>query len=194
MSKWVQALKQQSDCIPQPFLNESCGTVCGTRAPLHSSGLSSRKNVLSRVSSSPSLAARTSLSPVAPPLPLQINQLRTKQKTLEDSSPLRRDAALLANWVPISRKWHVWDKPATQHRCQEHSKSRLQWRKTSQHAQRTVMCQWITRHLHHINNTLFLTVTNVTVSCSDFKSPSNAIKLFTEFKPVIAFNWNIIEI
>jgi len=196
MNKWVQDLEQHSDCIPQPFQNESCGTECGTRAPLHSSDLSSRTNVLSRVSSSPSLAARTSLSPVAPRLPLQINQLRTKQETLGDSSPLRWDAALLGNWVPISQSGHIRDNPPTQHRGREDSKSWLYRRKTSQHAQRTVTCKWIKRHLHHINKTFILTATNVTLwrafSCSEFKSPSSAIKLFTESNPVITFYWNII--
>jgi hypothetical protein len=81
-------------CIPQPFQNGSYGILCGTMAPLRSSGLSSQTNVLSRVSSYPSLAARTSPSPAARHLHLQINQLRTKKK-LEDSSPLERDTLLL---------------------------------------------------------------------------------------------------
>jgi hypothetical protein len=132
-------------CIPQPFQNENYGILCGTMVLLRSSGLSSRTNVLSRVSSCPSLAVRTSLSPAAHHLRLQINQLRTKQKTLDDSSPPEWDAILLGNWFLISWRWHVRDNPATQHRGWEDSNSRLHQSNTSQHAQRTVMCQWITR-------------------------------------------------
>ena len=72
--------EQQSDFVPRPFRSECCGIPCGTMAPLRSSGSSNRTNVPLRGSSSLSLAERTSPSPAAPPLLLQINQLRTEQK------------------------------------------------------------------------------------------------------------------